>query len=112
MAYEEEKLAKLDSDAKQPAPPHPFHIFVQESAGCGKTFLIKAINKLLRNFVRGERQVVRFARFKAGYLLAAPTGCAAANIKGTTIHELLGFRVEANGSRRNLSSRDPAKKNC
>ncbi|XP_055345990.1 ATP-dependent DNA helicase PIF1-like [Paramacrobiotus metropolitanus] len=72
----------------------PFRIFVQGSAGCGKTYLIKSIIKLVRNFCIAEKGIVSTARYHGGCLVAAPTGCAAHNIGGSTLHDLFGLDVQ------------------
>ena len=67
----------------------PFHIFLTGGAGVGKSHLIKtifmSISKLL-SFKGGDPEKPRI-------LILAPTGVAAINIDGTTIHTALGINV-------------------
>ena len=67
----------------------PFHIFLTGGAGVGKSHLIKtifmSISKLLF-FKGGDPEKPRI-------LILAPTGVAAINIDGTTIHTALGINV-------------------
>ncbi|XP_053179094.1 uncharacterized protein LOC128362380 [Scomber japonicus] len=62
--------------------PHPFHVFVTGGAGTGKSHLIKAIQyeamRLLSTVCRQPDNIC--------VLLTAPTGIAAYNLHGTTIH--------------------------
>ena len=52
------------------------YFFITGSAGTGKSFMINLITNDLNNK-------------KSKYLLLAPTGVAAANIRGETIHSAL-----------------------
>ena len=67
----------------------PFHIFLTGGGGVGKSHLIKtiymSINKVLM-YKGGNPEKPRI-------LLLAPTGVAAVNIDGTTIHTALGINV-------------------
>ena len=67
----------------------PFHIFLTGGAGVGKSHLIvtifMSIIKLL-SFKGGDPE-------KPGILILAPTGVAAINIDGTTIHTALVINV-------------------
>ena len=60
----------------------PFHLFLWRSGGCGKSHLIKtvfhAVNKV---FLYGSGDPAR-----PRFLLLAPTGVAAININGNTVH--------------------------
>lgn len=55
----------------------PLHIIVSGTAGTGKSFLIHALRGLLQNKVR----------------VSAPTGVAAFNVDGCTLHSLLHLPV-------------------
>lgn len=72
------------SDEQQNKQPNPFYLFVNGGAGVGKSHLIKCIyneaSKLLRN---GESPL------DTTVLLTAPTGTAAFNIGGYTLHSAL-----------------------
>ena len=67
----------------------PLHIFLTGNAGCGKSFLMKVIYQTLTKiFSYGSVSVD-----KPKVLLMAPTGVAAINIDGTTIHTALNIPV-------------------
>ena len=63
----------------------PLHIFLTGNGGCGKSFLIKCMYEALHKLLsyKGDNT-------KANVMLLAPTGVAAININGTTIHTGLG----------------------
>ncbi len=65
--------------------PKPFHVFLSGGAGTGKSHLIKAVqyeaNRLLRQ--------ASYNAEETKVLLTAPTGTAAFNIGGSTIHSSL-----------------------
>ncbi|KAF5827585.1 P-loop containing nucleoside triphosphate hydrolase protein [Dunaliella salina] len=72
--------------ASAPLAPPPLCIFVTGGAGTGKSFLIALLYELLLRAHQGVvTQPVR---------LAAPTGVAASNIGGSTLHSLLNLPVE------------------
>jgi hypothetical protein len=84
--------ARDDASPGQAPPaarPAPLLAFVTGGAGTGKSFLIAMLNEMLLRAHRG------FAR-PGGHSVAlvAPTGVAAANIHGRTIHSLLRLQVE------------------
>lgn len=66
--------------------PPPLHLFVTGGAGVGKSFLIEALHELI---IRGHMGVAR-----KPVKLTAPTGVAAFNIMGTTLHTALSIPVE------------------
>ena len=67
----------------------PLHIFITGGAGTGKSHLIRTIfHSLTKTF---SYRSMAFG--KAKVLLLAPTGVAAINIDGTTIHSALGIPV-------------------
>lgn len=60
------------------------------TAGCGKSFLINAIaDELTVQYTTPETRASQPA-----VLLAAPTGLAAVQIRGSTLHSLLGIEVQ------------------
>ena len=70
-----------------PISVEPFHIFVTGGAGVGKSHLLKTIyHSVTKLFLHksGEPDKPRI-------LVLAPTGVAAVNISGTTIHTGLGI---------------------
>lgn len=68
--------------------PEPFHINVDGTAGTGKSFLIWAISKALREIYEDELQG------KDPVVRLAPTGISAFGIRGWTIHFGLGIPVK------------------
>ena len=59
----------------------PFYLNLSGAAGCGKSYLLKCINKYIRSTLA-----------KVGFhIIAAPTGCAATQIDGSTLHSLLSL---------------------
>ena len=65
----------------------PLRVFVTGNAGTGKSFLIKTLHSSVSktlNFITSSVE-------KPKVLLLAPTGVAAINISGTTIHSGLGI---------------------
>ncbi|KAL5259662.1 hypothetical protein ACHWQZ_G009943 [Mnemiopsis leidyi] len=65
----------------------PLLLYVSGYGGTGKSYLIKALQGYM--YIQGSV----FSE-KAGLILAAPTGLAAANINGQTIHSALKLPVE------------------
>ena len=68
------------------ARPPPLRLFITGGAGVGKSFLIEALHELI---IRGHMGVAR-----KPVKLTAPTGVAAFNIMGTTLHTALSVPVE------------------
>ena len=62
----------------------PCHLIVAGTAGTGKTFVLKAVTFLVQSLF-GSPNAVR---------VAAPSGNAASQVGGTTIHSLLGVGVD------------------
>ena len=75
----------------KPVEIKPIYLFVTEGAGAGKSHLIKTIyhtaTKTFRHGVSNPE--------KPTVLLMAPTGVAAININGTTIHSALAIPKES-----------------
>ena len=67
----------------------PFNIFLTGGAGVGKSHLIKAIHMSLSKLLMHKGGNPE----KPKILLLAPTGVAAININGTTIHSGLGLNI-------------------
>ena len=61
----------------------PFYLNLCGSAGCGKTFWLKAVTKFVLEEAKGRRLLIK----------AAPTGKAATQIDGYTYHSLLKIPV-------------------
>ncbi|VDI08682.1 ATP-dependent DNA helicase PIF1 [Mytilus galloprovincialis] len=70
--------------------PNPFHIFLSGGAGTGKSRLIKAIYHQVSRTLQTSGQDPDHPCIK----LTAPTGCAAFNIGGSTIHSALKLPVK------------------
>lgn len=69
------------------SPPQPFHLFITGGAGTGKSHVIRAIREHVERSVQGSKDV-------HGCMVMAPTGVAACNIDGLTIHRALNLQVE------------------
>ena len=74
------------------------HIFSNGDAGCGESFLMKVIHQSLTKIFSYENVSLD----KPKVLLMAPTGVAAINIDGTTVHTALNIPVDHFG--KNLPS--------
>ena len=77
-------------------PPEAFHLFVTGGAGTGKSHVIRAIKEHLERSVSGGPN-------KHACMLMAPTGVAAFNIGGLTIHRALQLQVEHGRLARQIS---------
>lgn len=64
-------------------PPNPLFLFITGGEGTGKSFLINLIRELV--FRKTKRKSI---------LLTAPTGCAAYNIGGSTLHSAFSLPVQ------------------
>ena len=69
------------------------NIFITGGAGTGKSHLIKTISASLNKTLSYGSQCLE----RPNLLLLAPTGVAAVNINGTTIHSALGISIDARG---------------
>jgi len=79
----------------QPTPPTPPRLIVLGPGGTGKSFLILTLMLAIRKWAK-----VRCATKPSpqqGVVLAAPTGIAAFNVGGSTIHSAFQLKVEKNG---------------
>ena len=68
----------------------PMHMFISGVGGTGKSFLIKTIRALVCETWHNERESLLCA-------VTAPTGLAAFNVGGVTIHRLLQLPIEHKG---------------
>eukprot|EP00899_Mesostigma_viride_P028654 jgi/Mesvir1/8974/Mv25463-RA.1 len=59
-------------------------LYIMGTAGTGKSYTVHAILKKVLQITNGQRSAIA---------LAAPSGCAALNIKGQTLHSLLSLPV-------------------
>ena len=83
------KMRIKNLSAKSPIEIHPLHIFITGGAGTGKSHLIKTIYYSLSKVLSYRCSNADSEKI----LLVAPTGVAAVNIEGTTIHTALGLPV-------------------
>ena len=65
----------------------PLHMFVSGVGGTGKSFLIHTIRSMVNELWKVNKDSIRCA-------LAAPTGLAAFNIDGVTVHRLFQLPIE------------------
>ena len=65
--------------------PKPFHMFITGGAGTGKSHLISVIKEHIKRSHTGSQNAC---------MLVAPTGVAAFNIGGLTIHYVFRLPVE------------------
>lgn len=70
----------------------PIHIFLTGSAGCGKSHLITTISDMLKKALSYRAGNLE----KDKILILAPTGVAAINVEGNTIHSALGIPADRN----------------
>ena len=79
--------------AEQIVDNPPLNLFITGGAGTGKSHLIKTLSASISKTLSYGSSSIE----KPNVLLLAPTGVAAVNINGTTIHSALGIPVEARG---------------
>ena len=84
-----------DETPAEPEPPVPPRLIVLGPGGTGKSFLIRVLVLIIRRWAR-NRSLTRPSS-QQGVVLAAPTGVAAFNIGGSTIHKAFRLRVEKDG---------------
>ncbi|KAH9388380.1 hypothetical protein TYRP_023548, partial [Tyrophagus putrescentiae] len=87
----------------------PFYIFVHGGAGTGKSFIAETVRLVIANYARRRAELLRGHALPVQpdpVLLLAPTGRAAHNIGGSTIHSALRLVVPtaAGGEQRQPSS--------
>jgi hypothetical protein len=75
--------------------PDPLHLYVSGGAGTGKSYLIKAIYHTIRMSLNREGEHPDLTKV----LLLAPTGTAAYNIEGLTIHSAFLFTLGSSSSK-------------
>ena len=76
-------------------PLEPLHIFLTGNAGFGKSFLLKVLYQSLTKIL----SYGNVSLDKPKVLLMAPTGAAAINIDGTTIHTALNRPISQFGKK-------------
>ena len=79
--------------AEQVIENPPLYLFITGGAGTGKSHLIKTITASVSKTLCYGNSCIE----KPNLLLLAPTGVAAVNINGTTIHSALGISIESRG---------------
>ena len=92
----------ISKSAHREQVPVPFHLFISGDGGCGKSHLTETIyhsvNKLF--LYQSQRPV------KSRVFVLAPTGVAAFNMNGTTIHS--GLNIPCRGKLMPLSYKNHA----
>ncbi|XP_060577549.1 uncharacterized protein LOC132734725 [Ruditapes philippinarum] len=83
--------------------PDPLHLFVSGGAGTGKSHLISALYHTIELNLRKEGDTPDCPKV----LLLAPTGTAAFNIQGATIHSALLFALKSQASNKQSTSSRP-----
>lgn len=73
--------------------PDPFHIFLTGGAGVGKSHLVRAIVQTINHFFQRNNQVQDMH-----VMVCAPTGAAAYNISGYTLHAAFLLPVNVKSS--------------
>ena len=79
-----------EHDACKCSDLKPLHMFVSGVGGTGKSFLIKTIRTLVGEMWHDQKDALLCA-------VSAPTGLAAFNVGGVTIHRLLQLPIEHEG---------------
>ena len=79
-----------EANACQCSDLKPLHLFLSGVRGTGKSFLIEAIRQQLAAIWKAKTDGLTYA-------VAAPTGLAAFNVGGVTIHRLLQLPIEHKG---------------
>lgn len=69
----------------------PLHIFISGVGGTGKSFLIEAIRAQVAAIWKDKHDALLCA-------VAAPTGLAAFNVGGVTLHRLFQLPIEHEGT--------------
>ena len=102
FAYNWTKSYFISKSAHRKQVPVPFHLFLSGDGSCGRSYLIKTIyhsvNKL---FLYQSGSPV-----KPRVFVLVPTGVAAFNINGTTIHS--GLNILCRGKLMTLSYKNRA----
>jgi len=70
----------------------PLHMFASGVGGTGKSFLIETIRSQVKNIWRDD-----LAKDTTTCVVAAPTGLAAYNVGGVTVHRLFQLPIEHEG---------------
>ena len=87
------KKSVINRSARNVCEIKPLHIFITGGAGTGKSHLIKTLYAALMKILNYNSQSPEHSKV----ILLAPTGVAAVNIAGTTIHSALGIPVDCRG---------------
>ena len=85
-----EHQVRHESDTCKCSDWKPLHMFISGVGGTGKSFLIKAIRALVSEIWHDKTESLLCA-------VTAPTGLAAFNVGGVTIHRLLQLPIEHEG---------------
>jgi hypothetical protein len=90
VKYHLEHQLQHEDDACKCTDVKPLHMFVSGVGGTGKSFLIKTIRALVTKVWHNDKDSLLCA-------VSAPTGLAAFNVGGVTIHRLLQLPIEHEG---------------
>ena len=86
VVYTWAKRFVQNKNMERPQSLKPLQIFLSAAGGCGKSYLVKCLYNVLNKLLSRKGDAS-----KAKILLLAPTGVAAINIDGTTIHTGMGL---------------------
>jgi hypothetical protein len=89
--------SSLPTASKYPPPPSPPRIFVSGPGGTGKSFLINTIVQYVKFWAKARNADLHHVSKNLGCIKLAPTGVAAYNIRGSTIHNALAIPVAKTG---------------
>lgn len=84
---------------EEPARPTPPRLIVLGPGGTGKSFLIRVLMLLIRRWA--QLRCLTRPSPQQGVILAAPTGVAAFNVGGSTLHSAFALKVEKKGKSKN-----------
>ena len=101
----------------EPARPTPPRLIVLGPGGTGKSFLIRVVVLIVRRW--SQLRCLTKPSPQQGVILAAPTGVAAFNVGGSTLHSAFALKVEKKGkainqklNARQLSTLKDKLRNC
>ena len=87
IIHDWEKGYVKNLQARMPVDIRPIYVFITRNGGCGKSHLIRTIYHSLTKTLSNRAM----SSYKPKVLLLVPTGVAAINIDGTTIHTTIRY---------------------